>query len=73
MSNAVDIESLKRLSTTEKFKVIAALWDSIDERSDPDAPEDVIAEMERRLDWGIANPDKCGDYNDFKARIRTNR
>lgn len=73
MSKAVDIESLKRLTPAEKLVVIEALWNSMDESVDLDASSGVIAEMERRLDWAIANPDRCGSLEEFKARIGKSR
>lgn len=69
MSTTVDIEALMKLSVAEKLKVVDALIDSIMDARHDLTPEQ-LAEMERRLDWAIANPEKCGTYEEYKTRIR---
>lgn len=71
MATTIDKQALRRLSTDEKLRLIDELWDSIGNESGVQLSPEQLAEMQRRLEWAKANPDKCLSLDEFKARIRS--
>jgi putative addiction module component (TIGR02574 family) len=69
---AIDFEALRRLSVSERLRLVADLWDSIAE----DAPDEALpltpelaAELDRRLAEHEANPDDVVPWDLARARL----
>lgn len=71
MASAIDKKALRTMNTDEKLRLIDELWDSIDDEAGAELSAEQLAEMQRRLEWAKANPDKCLSHDEFKARIRS--
>jgi putative addiction module component (TIGR02574 family) len=69
---AIDFEALRRLSVSERLRLVEDLWDSIAE----DAPDEALpvspelaAELDRRLAEHEANPDDVVPWEAARARL----
>jgi putative addiction module component (TIGR02574 family) len=69
---AIDFEALRRLSISERLRLVEDLWDSIAE----DAPDDALpvtpelaAELDRRLAEHDANPGDVVPWETARARL----
>ncbi|MBX3459668.1 MAG: addiction module protein [Planctomycetes bacterium] len=71
MSSAIDKAKLAAMTADEKLQLIDELWNSLDAEPEIGLTPDQLAEMERRLAWAQANPDKCLTLEEFRKRLRT--
>jgi putative addiction module component (TIGR02574 family) len=69
---AIDFEALRRLSVSERLRLVEDLWDSIAQ----DAPDEALpvtpelaAELDRRLAEHEANPDDVVPWEEVRARL----
>ena len=69
---AIDFEALRRLSVSERLRLVEDLWDSIA----ADAPDEALpvtpelaAELDRRLAEHEANPDDVVPWEEVRARL----
>lgn len=58
------------MTAEEKLQLIDDLWESLDSEPEIGLTAEQLAEMERRLDWAKANPDKCLTLEEFRTRLR---
>ena len=69
---AIDFEALRRLSVSERLRLVEDLWDSIA----ADAPDEALpvtpelaAELDRRLAEHEANPDDVVPWEEVRAQL----
>lgn len=64
------INELKSLSVPERLKVVAAVWDSLDETAPVPLSPEQTAELDRRLDEYEANPEDTLTWDQVLERLR---
>jgi putative addiction module component (TIGR02574 family) len=64
-------EAALQLSREERLHLIEKLWESlVDEESRLEVPDDVRAELDRRLAAHRENPDEALSWAEVKRRVR---
>ena len=64
------INELRSLSVPERLKVVAAVWDSLDEAAPVPLSPEQRRELDRRLDAYEANPDDTLTWDQVLERLR---
>ena len=62
-------ESLRALPPDEKLAIVTQLWDDLVASAPLTLPEDELAEMNRRRDELLANPDVAIDADEVWRRV----
>jgi putative addiction module component (TIGR02574 family) len=68
-STAEMVNELKQLPADAKLEIIGELWDSMTEEEVP-TPDDVLEELERRLDAYECNPERGTTWEEAERQIR---
>ncbi len=72
MAQTIDIKAVRNLCAKQRLKLWDAIWESLAEEDPASIPvaDEVVAEMERRLEWAREHPDECLTHKQFKAKMR---
>ena len=62
-------ESLRALPPEEKLEIVTELWDDLAASAPLSLPEDELAEMNRRRDELLANPEIAIDADEVWRRV----
>jgi putative addiction module component (TIGR02574 family) len=60
---------MSKLSVTEKLRLVAELWDSLDKDAEIELSEDQLAEINRRLSATDADPNSLVSDADMRRRL----
>ncbi|MCC6573474.1 MAG: addiction module protein [Planctomycetes bacterium] len=71
MATLMAKKDILKLTVDERLKLIDLIWQTLlrSEEDLPIAPE-ILDEMDRRLEWARANPDKCLTHDQFMQKLR---
>ncbi|MCA8917961.1 MAG: addiction module protein [Planctomycetes bacterium] len=73
MAQTIDIDAIRKLSTTERLALIARIWDTLAEDDDVPVSQGVLDEMDRRAAELDADPSSGIPYAEMMKRLRSKK